>query len=193
MAYAIERSVALRDGQTLIVRTAEQKDALAVNQLARAVISEEIHHLTSAVEFEMSVEDSQKWLDAHFTNTYWLALVGEIGDQVVAILDFENGHRQRISHTGSFGLSVAAAHRCRGIGAHMISFLIDWAQSSGKIEKIDLSVHSNNHQALRLYKSLGFVQEGLRRQDLKYESHYVDTVLMSLFLKDRDLEKYYRP
>jgi len=59
--------------------------------------------------------------------------------------------------------------------------LIDWAKNNPGVEKVCLSVHANNERAINLYKSLGFVQEGYLKKDLRFpDGSYIDTVLMAM-------------
>jgi RimJ/RimL family protein N-acetyltransferase len=99
-------------------------------------------------------------------------------------VDFANGHRRRISHTGEFGLSVLKKWRGQGIGEILLSALLDWARSVPDLEKINLLVHATNDRAIALYRKFGFEVEGRRKKDLKLgPGEYVDSVLMGLWIK----------
>jgi RimJ/RimL family protein N-acetyltransferase len=106
-----------------------------------------------------------------------------MNSKIVGLLDFSNGHRQRIAHTGEFGMSVEKSVRDQGIGSLLLQVLIDWAAQNETIEKIGLNVHSNNERAIALYKKMGFEIEGIRKRDLEYgDGQYVDTTVMGRFV-----------
>jgi RimJ/RimL family protein N-acetyltransferase len=110
-----------------------------------------------------------------------LVLVAEVEGIIVGQLDFMNGHRRLIAHTGQFGIGLHADYRDVGIGGFLLDKLIQWAGKNPVIEKINLSVHDTNHRAMAAYAKRGFQIEGARTLDLKYGEHdYVNTVLMGL-------------
>ncbi len=47
--------------------------------------------------------------------------------------------------------------------------LLAWATADPLIEKVCLEVFTTNIGAIRLYRKLGFVEEGLRPKDIKFE------------------------
>jgi hypothetical protein len=49
-----------------------------------------------------------------------------MNSKIVGLLDFSNGHRQRIAHTGEFGMSVEKAVRDQGIGSLLLQVRIGW-------------------------------------------------------------------
>jgi RimJ/RimL family protein N-acetyltransferase len=173
----------IKSGDKILVRSALQTEADQILRLAKSVIEEEIYQLTSSSEFKMTTEDEEKWIRSHLENPQHLLLVAILNDQIVGMLDFSNGRRQRIAHTGEFGMSVAKRFREKGIGSCLLSALIEWAKSTMTIEKINLCVHSNNERAIALYRKMGFEIEGVRKKDLKYPNgEYIDTVIMGILL-----------
>jgi ribosomal protein S18 acetylase RimI-like enzyme len=51
------------------------------------------------------------------------------------------------------------------------------------VEKVVLKVSSNNTKAVKLYQSLGFVEEGRMTKEIKLEDGtYVDTIVMAQFV-----------
>lgn len=183
MAEYMARKFKSKSYKEVVIRSATKLDASAILELSQAVISEEIFQLTSASEFQMTVNGEENWIESHLTNPDHIILVAELDSKIVGILDFSNGHRKRISHTGEFGMSIEKSVRGQGIGTLLLKVLIEWATQSQKIEKIGLSVHANNNRAIALYRKMGFEVEGVRRRDLKYgEDNYIDTVVMGRFI-----------
>jgi RimJ/RimL family protein N-acetyltransferase len=50
------------------------------------------------------------------------------------------------------------------------------------LEKVELEVYTDNQAAIRLYKELGFLEEGLRRRARRLDGRYQDIELMALWL-----------
>ena len=66
----------------------------------------------------------------------------------------------------------------------MLEALLEWAEANPLIEKIGLSVFSSNADAFRLYRRLGFAEEGRRAKAIRLApGEYVDEVLMAKFVK----------
>jgi diamine N-acetyltransferase len=53
-----------------------------------------------------------------------------------------------------------------------------------KLNKITLEVLSTNNRALHLYKKLGFIQEGCKREEVLKDGYYVDSIIMSILKKE---------
>jgi RimJ/RimL family protein N-acetyltransferase len=183
MAECTPQKLKSKSGAEIVIRSALKQDAAAILDLSKSVIGEEVYQLTSRSEFKMTIEAEEKWIESHLTNPNHIILVAETNSKIVGLLDFSNGHRQRIAHTGEFGMSVERSGRDQGIGSLLLRVLIEWATQNKTIEKIGLSVHSNNDRAIALYKKMGFEIEGVRKRDLKYgEGQYIDTVVMGRFV-----------
>lgn len=149
----------------------------------KSAIFDEEFQLVSQEEFNRTPEKEEEWIESHINTPYYIAIVAVLDNVVVGLIEFSNGGRLRISHTGEFGMSVDKSVRDLGIGALLLQSLIDWAKSTDQIEKINLSVHANNDHAQALYKKLGFVTEGIRKNDIKYgPNNYVDTIIMGMVL-----------
>ena len=50
------------------------------------------------------------------------------------------------------------------------------------LERVELEVFASNRPAIRLYESLGFVVEGIKRRGRKLDGAYDDVLEMTLFL-----------
>jgi len=183
MAEYVPKKFKSKSDAEVEIRSAVKQDAVAILDLSKGVIGEEIYQLTSGSEFKMSNEAEEKWIESHLSNPNHIILVAEMNSKIVGLLDFSNGHRQRIAHTGEFGMSVEKYARDQGVGSLLLKVLIEWATQNKTIEKIGLNVHSNNERAIALYKKMGFEIEGIRKRDLKYgDGQYVDTIVMGRFV-----------
>ncbi len=107
-------------------------------------------------------------------------IVAEKDGEVIGWIVFESTqNRKRLSHTGSFGILIRNNYRRMGIGKMLLQILLEWAQNNPLIEKVSLAVFSTNHRAITLYKTMGFIEEGRKIKEFKYnEDEYVDDILM---------------
>ncbi len=72
-------------------------------------------------------------------------------------------------------IAVTASHRGRGLGARLLSAMIDIARERG-VASLYLEVRVSNEKAAELYRRFGFEKIGMRRD--YYDSPREDAVLM---------------
>jgi RimJ/RimL family protein N-acetyltransferase len=66
----------------------------------------------------------------------------------------------------------------------LIEFLLKWAKDNKSIEKVFLQVFETNLRAIRLYKDLGFVEEGrFVRAAKQLSGEYIDVLQMYIETK----------
>lgn len=91
----------------------------------------------------------------------------------------ESGERKQ--HKGVlWGMYVRPAAQGRGLGRALLGAVLDHAR--GQFDQVLLQVVSDNHRAIRLYESEGFVSYGLERRAMKEGERYLDEYLMVRFL-----------
>jgi len=108
-------------------------------------------------------------------------LVALQGGSVVGWCDVLTGHGQGQGrqHAGTLGIGLLPSARHRGIGAQLMRATIDAAWSRG-LARIELTVRVGNDNAKALYERMGFVEEGLRRRDIRIDGCYHDSHAMAL-------------
>lgn len=174
----------LKDGTKLTVRVGEDRDADQLIENANHFIEHGEGQVLVPGELKLTHEDEIKWIRNHRDKPTNLLLVAEVEGKLVGHIDFYGASRKRLLHTGHFGLGIREEYRSRGVGKALLSKLISWAKGNGVIEKINLQVIANNARGIALYESLGFLESGRKRREIKLEDgSYVDDVSMELILK----------
>jgi len=185
MSKIAAREYKLKTGEKIVIRTAVLDDAPAILEHARIILAEDLYNVGTLDEFKLTVEKEREWIQQHIDHPAQIVLVAELGGSIVGILNLENGSRQRLSHVGSFGMSVQPEFREKGIGTALLQSLIRWAKENPVIEKVTLAVFATNRPAIDLYKKMGFLEEGRRVRGIKIaDGKYVDDILMYRFVKD---------
>jgi ribosomal protein S18 acetylase RimI-like enzyme len=110
-----------------------------------------------------------------------LQFVAVYGGEVIGWCDITPLKWDGFAHCGRLGIGVRADWRGRGIGRRLIGATLQRASEKG-LERVDLEVFASNTPAIRLYESLGFVVEGIKRRGRKLDGAYDDVVEMVLFL-----------
>jgi RimJ/RimL family protein N-acetyltransferase len=86
------------------------------------------------------------------------------------------------AHVGVLGMGLLPPFRGRGIGRRLIGKAIDAARGLG-LSRIELTVREDNANAIALYKSIGFVAEGIQRNAFKVDGQYQNLVMMALLFE----------
>jgi ribosomal protein S18 acetylase RimI-like enzyme len=104
------------------------------------------------------------------------------GSELVGIAGLLIHEGQKEAHKGLLvGMYVRPSARQAGVGRRLVETIIELARH--QVELIQLAVVSDNEQARRLYRRLGFVEYGIEKKALKHEGRYYDEVLMAKGLK----------
>lgn len=165
------------------IRTVRIEDTAQVLTIQKEVVDEGAYFISVSEEFNKTLEEQQEWIKKIVENERETILVAEVKGVVVGWICFLSQDRKRLSHTGSIGIMIKKEMRNMGIGKLLFTELLDWATQNPLIEKVSLAVFSTNHRAITLYKNLGFVEEGRKIKEFKFnDNEYVDDILMYKFV-----------
>ena len=110
-------------------------------------------------------------LDENFVSRCWVADVdGHIAAMMVGWMMMDELH-----------IATLATHpdyRGRGIGKKILIHALCWARDKEGLLRAFLEVRESNVVALQMYRSLGFVEDGRRKE--YYKDNNEDAILMSL-------------
>lgn len=83
------------------------------------------------------------------------------------------------SHSGVLGIGIIPEFRGKGLGRELMKQTIAKAHAKG-LTRIELTVREDNLNAVALYKKLGFVVEGTKRNGVRVDGVYENLLLMGL-------------
>lgn len=106
-------------------------------------------------------------------------MVAVDGDVVAGWCEVRRDALPGRGHCGLLGMGLRAPYRGRGLGRRLIEGCLREARERG-FERIELMVRSPNVRALQLYRSVGFEEEGRRRDALRLDDGPEDEILMAL-------------
>ena len=105
-------------------------------------------------------------------------LVAEVEDKVVGYCDLTT-YTGRYGHIGMIGIMIHDGFHRRGVGRALMEAIVDLGENWLGLRRLELKVNVDNHPAIRLYKSLGFEEEGIARDVVLRAGCYVDAVMMA--------------
>jgi L-phenylalanine/L-methionine N-acetyltransferase len=92
-----------------------------------------------------------------------LQLVAEVEGHVVGSAGMHPAAQLRRRHVATIGISVVAPAQGRGVGRALMQALCDYADGWAHIQRIELTVFTDNARAIALYQGFGFRLEGTHR------------------------------
>jgi len=102
--------------------------------------------------------------------------------------------RDRKNGNFSFGVRVDAAHRRQGYAADAVRLLLRYGFLERRYHKCCSGCIATNHASARLHRILGFVEEGVQRQQIYFNGVYNDLLLFGLMRDEFDAnDAPYRP
>jgi putative acetyltransferase len=122
----------------------------------------------------LSVDDVRSQLAA---NPDVHRLGAEVDGRLAGTVDLWVGSGME-RHAGSLGISVHDAFQGRGLGRRLMAAILDVADNSLLLDRIDLDVYVDNERAISLYTQLGFEAEGMSRCGAMRDGALVDFLHM---------------
>lgn len=163
---------------TWILRCATKYDAVQLSKL-RVKIDGETENLDrEAGEGLLTPEAFERLIYEDSIAEKTIFLVAEVEGEIVGFTRCEGNKLSRFRHKAEFGICISKDYWGYGIGKVLLENILMWADTAG-LKKISLTVVQTNTKAIQLYKSFGFVEEGLLVKDrLHKDGNYYNTVIM---------------
>ena len=166
----------LKNGIVVLIREARVEDAERLHAFYRVVTSETEFLITKPDEI-FSVSEERGLIRIYSSMRNRLYLVALHGSSVIASLKIAGERRKRLSHSGELSIAVRKDYWGQGLGRRMMEKALSWAE--GVLERVELNVVDSNERAIKLYESLGFVVEGVKRRAVKLSDGYHDIYIMA--------------
>ncbi len=101
-----------------------------------------------------------------------------IGNCGIHNIDWKN-------RVGEVGIVIGEKqYQNMGYGTEAMELLLEYAFNTVNLNRIELNVYDYNNRAIKLYKKLGFTEEGRRRQFMWNKGSYHDAVLMGMLTEE---------
>lgn len=173
----------LPDGRTAIIRAAHEDDAAELCQMLPKAHTETDFLNYMPGEFDLSHSQERDFIRDFTKDDRGLLLAAELEGRILGVSGAASQKFRRLSHHAEIGITVLREAWGLGIGRRMMELMIDWGAARG-LHKLYLRVFEGNDRARQLYRSLGFLDEGLLRGDFRRaDGSLGDTLIMARFYK----------
>ena len=82
------------------------------------------------------------------------------------------------------GADIVPEHTGRGLGYSSYKVFLPYIFAEYGLNKVSLEVLSTNERAINLYKKIGFIVEGVKREEVLKKGKFVDSIIMSILRKE---------
>jgi L-phenylalanine/L-methionine N-acetyltransferase len=109
-----------------------------------------------------------------------IVLCAEVDGRIVGQSALMTAQARR-AHCGSVGFMVHDAFQGRGVGSALMAAIVDYADKSLGLRRLELEVYTDNAAAIALYRKFGFVEEGCSRGGAIRDGVLADTLHMARY------------
>jgi len=163
----------------LLIREAEPKDAAELVAFLNCVSLETDFTSLDGDGILLTSEEMEIFLNKQASSDNQITLLAFLNDKIAGIVNITADQRKRVRHIGDLFIVIGKRYWNNGLGSLLLEEAIEWAQASGIMRRLQLTVQTRNQAAVHLYQKHGFVIEG--RQDrgayIK-EGKFIDVYLM---------------
>lgn len=175
MALVPARRVALKDGTAVTLRCMEERDAFGSIELRLACARTSPWIATRPEDVTESIFEQMGKIRAFRDGDTQMILCAEdAGGALVGACAVVAPPRVRLRHTVDVGLAMLPGVRGLGLGRAMMTAMLEFAAAHPKIEKVCLGVVPANIEGVKLYESLGFVEEGRQQRQFRQPETGID-------------------
>ena len=125
-----------------------------------------------------SLEEAVDWYTSSKPE-YWLILFRGVRIGYFRVSDVSETHKRAL-----VGADLHKDFRGQGLGERAWRAFLGFAFEAFDFHKISLEVLSINQRALNLYVKLGFIEEGVKRHDIRRAGKWIDSILMSMLREE---------
>lgn len=173
------RLITLRNGTSVLLRSAEPEDAAAMLEHLCQTSGETDHLARYPEEVQMTLEEEAAYIRFYLEDDENFILTAWINGKLAATASLNRlRDLAKYRHRGEFGISVRRQYSNLGLGSVMTRICL-YIAGNISLEQVELSVSSGNTAALHVYEKQGFRRVGVipRAYRLK-DGTYYDEILM---------------
>ncbi|MEJ8305292.1 GNAT family protein [Saccharibacillus sacchari] len=154
---------------------------LDVQRLTGSVHTDEEAQKPRTPEQEQKVREWYASRNAQ-TDRLDLAIVDAASGKVIGEAVFNE--YEEYSGNASFRILIGSDGQGKGLGTEAIELFLRHGFETLGLHRVWLEVYSFNPRAERVYIKSGFILEGVKREDFRYNGEYIDTKVYGMLRSD---------
>jgi RimJ/RimL family protein N-acetyltransferase len=182
-------------GERVVLRPFEPGD---VEAMTEAIADPEVRRLTGSCH---SSAEAAEPPDLDLLRDWYATRNDQVDRLDLAVVDRSSGgcvgevvlnEWEEADASVNFRILIGPRGRDRGLGTEATRLVLEHAFEALGLHRVSLEVFDFNPRGRRAYAKVGFVQEGVRRDALRFDGEWVDSVVMAV-LEDEWREHRGRP
>ncbi|MDS5851967.1 GNAT family N-acetyltransferase [Streptococcus pneumoniae] len=161
----------------LLIREAEPKDAAELVTFLNRVSLETDFTSLDGDGILLTSEEMEIFLNKQASSDNQITLLAFLNGKIAGIVNITADQRKRVRHIGDLFIVIGKRYWNNGLGSLLLEEAIEWAQASGILRRLQLTVQTRNQAAVHLYQKHGFVIEGSQERGAE-EGKFIDVYLM---------------
>ncbi|MGT2926796.1 GNAT family N-acetyltransferase [Streptococcus cuniculipharyngis] len=163
----------------VIFAEAQPSDASALLALLNHIGYESDFMTLDEAGILMTLEQMTDFIRQRQESINQVCLLAKVADEVIGVLNVTSDFHERIKHIGDIFIGIRKDYWNQGIGQILMEEAIIWAEKSGVIRRLELTVQKRNQRAVHVYEKFGFVIEGVRPRGAKArDGQFLDVYMM---------------
>ena len=172
------------NGHKLVLRNVFKDEAKEVLDVFKKISDETPFLMKGSDEIYFDEKGEELFLDTINCHQEALFLGAFYDDHYIGNVTLTSFDQYRFRHRMELGIALLQDYTHMGIGTLLMKKAIKHALELHK-EQIELEVMSKNIHAINLYKKCGFIQTGIKVNNMKYKDNtYDDAIIMVKTLKE---------
>ena len=163
----------------LLIREAEPKDAAELVAFLNRVSLETDFTSLDGDGILLTSEEMEIFLNKQASSDNQITLLAFLNDKIAGIVNITADQRKRVRHIGDLFIVIGKKYWNNGLGNLLLEEVVEWAQASCILRRLQLTVQTRNQAAVHLYQKHGFVIEGKQERGAYIEEgEFIDVYLM---------------
>ena len=163
----------------LLIREAESKDAAELVAFLNRVSLETDFTSLDGDGILLTSEEMEIFLNKQASSDNQITLLAFLNDKIAGIVNITADQRKRVRHIGDLFIVIGKRYWNNGLGSLLLEEVVEWAQASSVLRRLQLTVQTRNQGAVHLYQKHGFVIEGRQERGAYIEEgEFIDVYLM---------------
>ena len=163
----------------LLIREAEPKDAAELVAFLNRVSLETDFTSLDGDGILLTSEEMEIFLNKQASSDNQITLLAFLNDKIAGIVNITADQRKRVRHIGDLFIVIGKKYWNNGLGSLLLEEVVEWAQASGILRRLQLTVQTRNLAAVHLYQKHGFEIEGRQERGAYIEEgEFIDVYLM---------------
>ena len=163
----------------LLIREAEAEDAAELVTFLNCVSLETDFTSLDGEGILLTDTEMELFLDKQTHSENQITLLALLNDEIAGLVNITADQRKRVRHIGDLFIVIGQKYWNNGLGSLLLEEVVEWAQASGVLRRLQLTVQTRNQAAVHLYQKYGFVIEGRQERGAYIEEgKFIDVYLM---------------